>query len=132
MREFKLRFRPDCVSRQGRSIDKRSTYRRNSGVALYLSNSLSHSARESGGSTPVMGRHSVMLSPDSVSRVTPPTTITAMTSTDESMSQFPTAGGENTGSPAEGSAVVPLDEEKRSSSADVEGKPLNQGKPSNQ
>lgn len=44
------------------------------------------------------GRHSVMLSPDSVSRVTPPTTMTAMTRVEESKSQFPTAGGESTGS----------------------------------
>jgi hypothetical protein len=60
-----------------------------------------------------------MLSPDSVSRVTPPTTITAMTSTDESMSQFPTAGVESTGSSAAGSGVVPLDEKNRGSSAGV-------------
>ena len=61
---------------------------------LCLSNSLSHSACESGGRTPVMDRHSVMLSPDSVSRVTPPTTMTAKTSAEESMSQLSTAGGE--------------------------------------
>ena len=66
-----------------------------------------------------MGRHSVMLSPDSVSRVTPPTTMTTITSTDESMSQFPTAGGESTGSSAAGNGVVPLDEKKRGSSAVV-------------
>jgi hypothetical protein len=60
-----------------------------------------------------------MLSPDSVSRVTPPTTITAITSTDESMSQFPTAGVESTGSSAAGSGVVPLDEKNRGSSAGV-------------
>ena len=66
-----------------------------------------------------MGRHSVMLNPDSVSRVTPPTTMTAITSTDESMSQFPTAGGESTGSSEAGSWAVPLDEKKRGSSADV-------------
>lgn len=71
-----------------------------------------------------MGRHSVMLSPDSVSRVTPPTTMTAITSADESMSQFPTAGGESTGSSAAGSGDVPLDEKKRGSSAGfVEGVP---------
>jgi hypothetical protein len=77
---------------------QRSTHRRNSGVALYFSNSSSHSVSESGGRTPVMGRHSVMLSPDSVSRVTPPTTMTAMTRVEESKSQLPTAGGESTGS----------------------------------
>ena len=34
-----------------------------------------------------MGRRSVTLSLDSVSRVTPPTTMTAITSTDESMEE---------------------------------------------
>lgn len=41
---------------------------------------------------PVIGRHSVMLRPDSVRRVTPPTTITAKTSVDERRSQRPTPG----------------------------------------
>ena len=67
----------------------------------------------------MMGRHSVMLSPDSVSRVTPPTMMTAMTSADESMSQFPTAGGDSTGSSAAVRGIVPLDEKKRGSSAGV-------------
>ena len=68
------------------------TYSLNSGVALYFSNSSSHSPWESGGRTPVIGRHSVMLRPDSVRRVTPPTTITAKTSVDERRSQCPTPG----------------------------------------
>lgn len=46
---------------------------------------------------PVMGCHSVMLRPDSVRRVTPPTTMTAKTNADEKRSQRPTAGGANTG-----------------------------------
>lgn len=46
---------------------------------------------------PVMGRHSVMLRPDSVRRVTPPTTMTAKTNVEEKRSQPPTAGGANTG-----------------------------------
>ena len=40
----------------------------------------------------MIGRHSVMLRPDSVRRVTPPTTITAKTSVDERRSQCPTPG----------------------------------------
>lgn len=41
----------------------------------------------------MIGRHSVILRPDSVRRVTPPTTITAKTSVDDRSSQRPTAGG---------------------------------------
>ena len=75
-----------------------------------------------------MGRHSVMLRPDSVRRVTPPTTMTAMTRTEESISQFPTAGGDSTGScsncwadavAAAGVSSAPFDEKKRVSSADL-------------
>jgi hypothetical protein len=96
--------------------EKRSTHRRNSGVALYFSNSSSHSVSESGGRTPVMGRHSVMLSPDSVRRVTPPTTMTAMTRVEESKSQFPTAGGESTGRCCASGCcpwALPFEEKKR-------------------
>ena len=64
-----------------------------------------------------MGHHSVMLSPDSVSRVTLPTTMTAGTSAEESMSRFPTAGRESTGSSEAENRVVPLDEKNRGSSA---------------
>ncbi len=46
---------------------------------------------------------------------------------DESRSQFPTAGGESTGHPAAGSGVVPSDEKKRGSSADVIEEALGQG-----
>jgi hypothetical protein len=63
-----------------------------------------------------MGRHSVMLSPDSVRRVTPPTTITAMTRVEESKSQFPTAGGESTGSCCASGCcqcALPFEEKKR-------------------
>jgi len=55
---------------------------------------------------PVMGRHSVMLSPDSVRRVTPPTTIMAKTKVEENKSHRPTAGGESTGSGDVGGAVL--------------------------
>jgi hypothetical protein len=77
---------------------KRYAHNLNSGVALYFSNSLSQSACESGGRIPVIGRHSVMLSPDSVKRVTPPTTMTANTKVEENKSQRPTAGGDTIGS----------------------------------
>lgn len=58
-----------------------------------------------------MGRHSVMLRPDSVRRVTPPTTMTAKTNADEKRSQRPTAGGANTGN-LEASAAVLVDSER--------------------
>lgn len=46
---------------------------------------------------PLIGFHSVILKPDSVKRVTPPTTITANTSPEESISQRPTLGGDKVG-----------------------------------
>src|SRR5262245_50420336 len=42
-------------------------------MVWYLANSVCHSACESGGRMPVTGFHSTMESPDSVSRVAPPT-----------------------------------------------------------
>lgn len=80
---------------------------------MYFSNSTSHSASESGGRTPVMGRHSVMLNPDSVRRVTPPTTMTAKTRVEERKSQFATAGVESTGSCASDCQCAPPFEEKK-------------------
>ena len=50
------------------------------GLALYLANSESQAASESGGMAPVTGRHSVIERPDPVSRVAPPTATIAMTS----------------------------------------------------
>jgi len=85
---------------------ERDTYNLNSGVALYFSNSLSHSARDNGGRMPVMGCHSVMLNPDSVRRVMPPTTMMANTSVEDKSSQRPTAGGDRTGSLGRGSLFV--------------------------
>jgi hypothetical protein len=41
---------------------------------------------------PVTGRHSVILNPDSVKRVTPPTTMTPSTKRDETSNHLPTAG----------------------------------------
>jgi hypothetical protein len=97
---------------------RKATHRQNSGVALYFSNSFSHSASESGGRTPVIGRHSVMLNPDSVRRVTPPTTMTAKTRVEERKSQFATAGVESTGRCcAPGcQCAPPFDEKKRGGS----------------
>ena len=50
-----------------------------SGVAWYLANAACQSASESGGSVPTIGCHSVIESPECVSRVTPPTTTIANT-----------------------------------------------------
>ena len=95
---------------------KQRTYSLNSGVALYLSNSFSHSDLVRGGKTPAMGRHSVMLSPDSVRRVTPPTTMTANTSAADATSHPPTTGGERTGSSPAGISAA-FEEKKRGSNA---------------
>ena len=59
----------------------------NCGVSRYLANSASQSDCCSGGSAPTIGCHSVIDSPECVSRVTPPTTIIANTSTQHSASQ---------------------------------------------
>ena len=55
--------------------------------------------------TPVIGFHSVILKPDSVSRVTPPTTMIAKTKVAEPMSHPPTAGGVRIGMGGGTSAV---------------------------
>lgn len=73
------------------------TYSLNSGVALYLSNSASQSEVVKGGKIPETGFHSVMLRPDSVRRVTPPTTTMPNTKAEENMSQYPTEGRESGG-----------------------------------
>lgn len=65
---------------------------------------------------PVIGRHSVMLRPDSVRRVTPPTTITPYTSTEHRSNQRPTAGDASTGTSracAAAASKVAFDEKKR-------------------
>lgn len=51
-----------------------ATHMRPSSLSWYFWYSSSHCAWLSGGSDPLTGRHSVMLRPDSVSRVRPPTT----------------------------------------------------------
>ena len=88
---------------------------------MYLSNSSSHSACDKGGRTPDTGRHSVILKPDSVNRVTPPTTMTAKTRAEEPSSHIATEGGDSTGSPL-GNRRAPdaLVEKKRGSN----GRPL--------
>src|SRR5262245_1484464 len=66
------------------------------GIALYLSNSACQDAASSGGSTPVTGFHSTIESPDSVSRVAPPTTtvttISAATASSHSLTARRCAG----------------------------------------
>src|SRR5579871_5423522 len=61
------------------------------GMVLYLANSACQSASESGGKTPVTGFHSTIDGPDSVSRVTPPTSTIANTSAAKHPSHTPTA-----------------------------------------
>ena len=56
-------------------------------MVLYFSNSSSQTASDIGGSAPVTGFHSVMLSPLSVSRVRPPTAIIRTTSVNSTISQ---------------------------------------------
>lgn len=92
------------VSQFGYSVG--DSYVLNSGDVLYLSNSSSHSAADRGGSVPVIGRHSTMLSPDSVRRVTPPTTTIANTSDAETKSHLVTAGPERGGKCAFESGLV--------------------------
>src|SRR5262245_12080943 len=66
------------------------------GIALYLSNSACQDGASSGGSTPVTGFHSTIESPDSVSRVAPPTTtvttISAATASSHSLTARRCAG----------------------------------------
>lgn len=95
-----------------------NTYNLNSGVALYLSNSSFHCVSDKGGSTPVIGRHSVILRPDSVRRVTPPTTMTAKTSTDDNSNHPATGGGESTGSSAASAGAAEALAEKNRGSKD--------------
>src|SRR3546814_2515720 len=64
-----------------------------SGICLYFSNSASHAASLSGGSTPVTGSHSVIDRPDSVRRVMPPTATTAITSSATAHNQRDSAAG---------------------------------------
>lgn len=86
-----------CVSYACLREEKERTYILNSGVSLYFANSASQSAWVRGGMTPVIGFHSVILKPDSVRRVTPPTTIIASTSVADAISHPPTAGEGRTG-----------------------------------
>ena len=53
-----------------------------------MANSPAHAASSIGGSAPVTGRHSVIDSPESVSRVAPPTPIIATTSANRTISQI--------------------------------------------
>lgn len=82
---------------------------------MYLSNSITHSSWVRGGRTPVIGRHSVMLRPDSVRRVTPPTTMIAKTSVEDARSQNPTDRDDRTGRASDAAAPLwlALAEKKR-------------------
>src|SRR6516162_8378822 len=64
---------------------------RYSGISLYLANTAAQSAAESGGTTPTTGFHSVIDSPDRVSRVMPPTTTIRKISAQQANSQAATA-----------------------------------------
>ena len=85
-------------------------YSLNSGVALYFANSSSQSALVNGGRTPAIGFHSVILKPDSVRRVTPPTTITAKTRAEDANNHIATGGGVKVGS---SSALVEWEDDSR-------------------
>src|SRR4051812_27105450 len=61
------------------------------GMVLYLANSAAQSEAFSGGIAPVTGFHWVIDSPESVSRVAPPTTTMASTRTATAISQTATA-----------------------------------------
>jgi hypothetical protein len=63
-----------------------------SGIALYFPKAACQSASLNGGMAPRIGCHSVIESPESVSRVAPPTTTIAKTSAATITSQARTAG----------------------------------------
>lgn len=92
----------------------KQSYNLNSGVSLYFSNSTTHSDCDKGGRMPVMGRHSVILKPDWVRRVTPPTKMTAKTRAEDASSHLPTDGRDSTGRSAMGGGEL-LAEKNRAS-----------------
>src|SRR6202035_5715972 len=59
-------------------------------VCRYLANSVCQSAADSGGTIPLTGCHSVIDSPDQVSRVTPPITTIAKIIAQQTRSQIAT------------------------------------------
>lgn len=94
-------------------------YNLNSGVALYFSNSSSHCTWDMGGSIPATGFHSVILRPDSVKRVTPPTTMIAKTSVEDASNHKPTDLGGSIGKISESPDCDLLVEKNRFSAARV-------------
>ena len=64
---------------------------------------------------PAIGFHSVMLRPDSVRRVMPPTTITAKTNPAEPISHPPTPGDDKTGSWFVSCVALAFEEKNRGS-----------------
>ena len=69
-----------------------STHKTPSGVTRYFSHSTAHCSSPIGGKIPLTGSHSVILSPDSVNRVTPPTTTMKNTRPEEMYNHLATAG----------------------------------------
>lgn len=86
---------------------------------MYFSNSSVQSSNVSGGIAPVKGFHSVMLRPDSVRRVTPPTTMIPKTRALHPRSQLDTAGVDNVGRASIDSAAFA--EEASSAGTDNDG-----------
>jgi len=64
---------------------------------------------------PVIGFHSVMLKPDSVRRVTPPTTITAKTNPADPINHPPTPGEDRIGNWSVSWVALALEEKNRGS-----------------
>src|SRR5882672_7922982 len=79
------------------------------GMVLYFANSACQSAAPSGGTTPVTGFHSTIESPDSVSRVAPPTKTMAAISAATASSQARMARAEACGAEAcvVGMVIIP-------------------------
>jgi hypothetical protein len=68
-----------------------------SGLTLYFSHSTAHCSSPIGGRMPVIGSHSVILSPDSVSLVKPPTMMMKKTMPEHAKSQVETLAGASRG-----------------------------------
>lgn len=71
-----------------------------SGDTLYFSHSASQSSLVNGGRIPVIGCHSTILRPDSVSRVSPPMTMIPKTRAEQPNSQYGSERGMTTGGEA--------------------------------
>src|SRR5215470_8327426 len=85
---------------------------RYSGICLYLAISTAQSASESGGTTPMTGFHSVIDSPESVSRVTPPTTTIKKINAQQANSHLATAPSRGSARAAPDCVVVTAEIDK--------------------